>query len=85
MNTIKLPETDGDNTKVRKEFTQRLAGNIRDARKSEGISQEELGGRAKLHSAYVAHLEAGKYHPTVYVLWKIAKALGKTLNDLVNF
>jgi transcriptional regulator with XRE-family HTH domain len=53
-------------------------------RKEKGLTQQKLAEEADLHLTYVAHLEYGKYHPTVFVLWKIAKALGVTLNDLTH-
>ncbi|KKQ07217.1 MAG: hypothetical protein US19_C0053G0007, partial [Candidatus Daviesbacteria bacterium GW2011_GWB1_36_5] len=38
-----------------------------------------------LHLTYVGHLELGKYHPTVFVMWKISKALGVSMNELTGF
>ncbi len=49
------------------------------------MTQQELAERAGLYLTYVGHLEAGKYHPTVFVVWKVAKALGVGLDELINF
>jgi len=48
------------------------------------MTQQELAEKAGLHLTYVGHLELGKYHPTVFVMWKIAKALGVSVNELTN-
>jgi transcriptional regulator with XRE-family HTH domain len=48
------------------------------------MTQQELAEKAGLHLTYVGHLELGKYHPTVFVMWKIAKALDVSMNELTN-
>lgn len=77
------PKDEAENRKLRKEFTSLLSERLKEVRKSRKMTQEELAEKAGLHLTYVGHLELGKYHPTVYVMWKIAKALGVTINDLV--
>lgn len=86
MNTLqfKTPKDDNENRKLRKEFTKQLSEKLKDIRKSKKITQQELAEKAGLHLTYVGHLELGKYHPTVYVMWKIAKALGVSINELTN-
>ncbi len=54
-------------------------------RKSKKLTQQELAEKAGLHLTYVGHLELGKYHPTVYVMWKIAKVLKVSLSELTDF
>lgn len=73
-----------DDKKAREEFTKKLATRIREVRKEKGMTQEQLAIAAKLHLTYVAHLESGKYHPSVFVLWKIAKALTCSLDELAG-
>lgn len=86
MSTIqfKAPKDDNENRKLRKEFTRQLSERLKEARKSKKLTQQELAEKAGLHLTYVGHLELGKYHPTVYVMWKIAKALGVSMNELTN-
>ena len=55
--------------------TKRVGANLRRVREAEGISQEDLAGRAGLHRTYVSGVERGVRNPTVKVLDKIAKAL----------
>ena len=48
---------------------------VRARRGEMGISQEELGFRAKIHRTYVSDVERGTRNPTVKVIWKLALAL----------
>lgn len=82
---FKTPLDEGQNRKLRKEFTSRLSSRLRDIRKSKKLTQQELAEKAGLHLTYVGHLELGKYHPTVFVMWKISKALGVSINELTDF
>ena len=81
----KAPTDDNQNKKLRAEFTAQLTQRLKELRKERNLTQQELAERAGLHLTYVGHLELGKYHPTAYVLWKVSKALGVTMNDLTNF
>lgn len=78
------PLTERENKKLRREFTKRLSERLREVRKSKKLTQQELAEKAGLHLTYIGHLELGKYHPTVFVMWKIAKALEVSMNELTN-
>jgi len=78
------PITEAENKKLRREFTKRLSERLREVRKSKKLTQQELAEKAGLHLTYVGHLELGKYHPTVFVMWKIAKALDVSIDDLAG-
>jgi len=82
---FKTPLDENQNRKLRKEFTGILSTRLRDIRKSKKLTQQELAEKAGLHLTYVGHLELGKYHPTVFVMWKISKALGVSMNELTDF
>ncbi len=73
------------NKQLREEFTKRLSKRLKDIRIEKGLKQQKLAENAGLHLTYVSHLELGKYHPTVFVMWKIAKALRVSMNELINF
>lgn len=87
MNSLKFntPLDENQNRKLRKEYTGLLSARLREMRKEKKLTQQELADKAGLHLTYIGHLELGKYHPTVFVMWKIAKALGVTMNELTNF
>lgn len=74
-----------DNARLREDFTERLSERLREMRKNKKMTQQEVAEKAGLHLTYVGHLEAGKYHPTMFVVWKVAKALGVGLDELINF
>lgn len=44
-------------------------------RQKRDMSQEELADKAGLYRTYVGHIENGRYNPSVYILYKIVKAL----------
>ncbi|EKD90355.1 MAG: hypothetical protein ACD_31C00008G0027 [uncultured bacterium] len=83
--SFQTPQTETENKKLRREFTKRLSERLKEVRKSKKLTQQELAEKAGLHLTYVGHLELGKYHPTVFVMWKISKALGVSMNELTGF
>ena len=80
---FKTPKDENENRRLRKEFTRQLSERLKETRKEKKMTQQELAERAGLHLTYVGHLELGKYHPTVFVIWKIAKALNVKWSDLL--
>jgi transcriptional regulator with XRE-family HTH domain len=81
--TFKAPEDTNQNKKLRKEFSSILSERIKEARTNKGFTQQELAVKSGLHLTYLGHLELGKYHPSVFVLWKIAKALDISVSEIV--
>ena len=63
---------------------EKLGGRIRDLRRKEGLSQEELAAKAGLHRAYMWEVEKGR-NISVKTAYKIARALGIGLRDLFSF
>lgn len=58
---------------------------VRDERLKRGISQERLGELAKVHRTYIGMIERAEKNITLTNMEKIARALGKKVNDLVDF
>lgn len=58
---------------------------VREERLKKGISQERLGELAKVHRTYIGMIERAEKNITLTNMEKIAKALGKKVNELVNF
>ena len=50
------------------------------ARKEQNMTQEELARRIGTQKSNISRLESGNYNPSLDMLIKIAKALGKNLN-----
>jgi transcriptional regulator with XRE-family HTH domain len=55
---------------------------IGDARKSKGISQEELAHRADIDRTYVSQIERGIGNPSLFIVYRVAHALELSLAKL---
>lgn len=82
--TFRTPLTKKQNSDLKGDLTDLISERLREIRRSKDMTQQELSEAAGLHLTYVGHLEAGKYHPSVFVLWKIARTLDVSLDDLVS-
>lgn len=60
-----------------------VAQNIRAARKSADLSQEELAHEAELDRTYISQVERKQRNLTISVLARIARALGTTPDKLL--
>ena len=80
--SFKTPLTNKENKVLKKRLSERIAENLKKTRNSKGMTQQEVAEKAGLHLTYLGHLEAGKYHPSTFVLWKIASVLGVGLDIL---
>ena len=58
---------------------------LRELRKAQGLSQQQLADKAEMSIKSVQSAERGKSLPGAYNLCLFAKVLGCTLNDLVTF
>jgi transcriptional regulator with XRE-family HTH domain len=56
---------------------------LRRARESAGLTQEELSFRAGLHRTYISQLEHDKKSPTLDVVFRLCDALGVSAARLV--
>lgn len=61
-----------------------LSDRLLDARKSKGVSQQELAKQAKVHFTNVGKYERGEANPSADVLNRIAKALEISPDYLLN-
>jgi len=58
--------------------------NIRKARLAQGLTQEALAFKAKLHRAYIGHVERGERSMGLTNLQKIAMALDVNIKNLFD-
>lgn len=70
---------------TRELLNKKLGSNIRKYRLMAGISQEALAKKAGIYSAYLGRLERGEKCPTIDTLYKICKALGINMSDVLMF
>jgi len=61
-----------------------LGRRIREERQAAGWTLEQLGERAGITGAFVAHIEAGRKHGTLETVAKIARALDLQPADLLR-
>lgn len=66
---------------VQRKFGKRLA-ELRDQTK---FTQETFAEALDVDRTYVSYLERGKRNPSLYMLWKIAKALKVDFPELFKF
>lgn len=62
---------------------RQLGNKIRKLRMKQGISQEELGFRARLHRTYIGAIERAEQNVSIDNIHKIAKALKVSPKDLL--
>jgi transcriptional regulator with XRE-family HTH domain len=73
-----------EQAKLRKQFTRKLALHLRSVREEKGLTQEDLAFKAGVSTAYYSHLERGVYSPTMFVIWRIAQALGLSMEQFMK-
>ena len=56
---------------------------IKSRRERLGLSQEELGFRTGLHRTYISQIERGLKSPTLGVILKLARVIGRSAGQLM--
>lgn len=56
-----------------------IISQIIEARKEQGITQEELARRCGTQKSHISRMESGNYNPSLDFLIKIANGLGKKI------
>ncbi|EKE06451.1 MAG: transcriptional regulator, XRE family [uncultured bacterium] len=64
---------------------QAIGKKLKIARENADLSQEDLAYRAGFYRTYIGHIEVGRYMPSAFTLYKIAKALKISSSDLLPF
>lgn len=67
-----------------KEILIKFGQTVREYRKIQNLSQEELSFRANLHRTYIGMIERAEKNITLINIEKIAKALNVELKELFN-
>ena len=63
-------------------FLNKLAKNLKKARKDRGVSQEELAYKSGLTLSQIARIETAKINTTVSTISALLQALGADANEL---
>lgn len=70
--------------KIKSELLLEFGNRVRDYRKKNGMSQEELADKAELHRTYIGMIERAEKNITLLNIEKIAKALNVNLKTLFD-
>ena len=63
---------------------QEIAAQLREVRKSQGMTQELLADRVGTKKSNISRLESGRYNPSLDFLVKVAGGLGKQIQVKVK-
>ena len=70
------------------DYLKMLGARIRERRLAQGLSQDRLAlmiGSTSKGKSYISRIERGKCNISIGVLYRIAKALGTKVADLIDF
>lgn len=70
---------------TKKQLALKIGESIRKVRTEKKISQEALADSAGFYRTYVGHVEVGRYMPSAYTLYKLAKALKVKSSEILPF
>ena len=70
--------------KERSNASQEVAKQLRDVRKSQGMTQESLAELVGTKKSNISRLESGRYNPSLDFLVKVAGGLGKQIRVKVK-
>lgn len=68
----------------RQEILIKFGNRVRDLRKENDLSQEQLSFKADLHRTYIGMIERAEKNITLVNIEKIAKALNVNIKELFN-
>lgn len=68
---------------LKSSIVRHFAFRLREVRVSQGLSQEDLAGKADLHRTYVGSVERGERNISLVNVERLAKALGMTVCELL--
>lgn len=64
---------------------KRLGKRIRQLRRKDKLTQEQLADRVKVTPKYIQYIESAKRIPSLKLLYRVARALGVKVKDLFLF
>ncbi|SHJ16570.1 DNA-binding transcriptional regulator, XRE-family HTH domain [Cruoricaptor ignavus] len=72
-------------SRMRSEILIQFGSRVRELRKTEGLSQEDLADKADLHRTYIGMIERGEKNITLQNIYRIAQALNIDIMKLFAF
>ena len=65
------------------QLNKNIADNLRQIRAKKRISQDKLAEISDVSQQYICKIENEKVNPSIFVLYRIASAMGISVNDLI--
>ena len=62
-----------------------MKNRIEEIRKVRGIRQEELAKQLGVSRQTISSLETGRYNPSIFLAWKIARCFDMTIEEVFVF
>ena len=62
-----------------------MKNRIEEIRKERGIRQEELAKMLGVSRQTISSLETGRYNPSIFLAYKVAKLFGMTIEEVFIF
>ena len=62
-----------------------MKNRIEEIRKGRGIRQEEFAKELGVSRQTISSLETGRYNPSIFLAWKIARYFGMTIEEVFIF
>lgn len=69
---------------MKKTVLEKFGDRVREERAKQGLSQESLAAKAKVHRTYIGMIERAEKNITLENIEKIAKALGISISELLK-
>ena len=69
---------------MKKQILVKFGQRVRQEREKQGLSQEELANKAKVHRTYIGMIERAEKNITLLNISKICKSLNKKISDLID-
>ena len=66
------------------DIRKRFGSRVRELRMNQGVSQEVLAQKAKLHRTYIGGIERGERNVSLVNLEKLSVALKTTIEDMMK-
>jgi len=74
----------GSESRIKVEIEAEIGKRIKELRKKNGLTQEELASRTELTKSFICQLEKGQTAPSVSTLQDIVECLGTNLSDFFS-
>lgn len=79
-----LLPTEEDDIEYKAPMVKIFGRNLKNLRIAKGLTQEQLGELAKVNYKYLGEIERGEKCPTAIVVYKISKALGCSVCEILS-